>query len=319
MDAERRQDLARWAAARLLTLEQVEAIAEWEDARTALPHRSPRALAAEVIGYVGVGIAASAAWLALEQYWADVETWARLLLVVTATGFAALAAWATSDATDDALHRLAALLWAAALAGTGAVAVLGAGEAADLASQNVLLVAGLVTVPAAAALLWWRRTSLQALALLGAVVVLAIGVVSQYDHLSSDVVGTTLWGVGGCWTLLALGNVVPAPRPVLFAGPLVALVGAQLMVDDWTAGRWLGLCTAAILLAGSAVLRAPALAIVGLPGLFVFTGELVAAMTTRGGEPVVPRVGLVLALVVVGLGLLAGAVIAARHEQEGAR
>lgn len=318
MDSARRQDLARWAGAGLLSTEQVEAIDEWEAGRELRP-RPRRALVAEAAGYAGVVLAASAGSLALAQYWADFETWARLLLVVTGTAFVGAGAWATSGGTEEALRRLAAFLWTATVAGVFGTAVLTADEALGLAGQNVALIAGATATAVAAALLWRRSTTLLALALLASLVVLVVGVVSQYDHVSSDAIGTAIWGLGVCWTLLVLGGVVPSPRPALAAGGVVALAGAQVMVDDWTVGRWVGLGTAVVLLAGSGGLRAPGLAVAGLPGLFVFTGELVAAATTRDGAPEGSRIGLVLGVVVVGLALLAAAVVVARQQgQEGA-
>lgn len=289
------------------------AIDEWEDAH-AQPVGQRRGVVAEVVGYAGVVLAASAAWLALAQYWADVETWARVLLVATGTTFAAGAGWTISSAGDVALRRLAALLWAAAVLGAGVTCMLVGGEVIGFADQNVLLLTGTVTTAAGAALLWWRRATLQSLAFLAATVLLVLGIVSQYDHVSSDTIGTALWGLGACWTLLALSDIVPTPRPALVAGPAVALVGAWVMTDDWTQGRWIGLASALALLVGAGFLRAPGLAVVGLPGLFVFIGDLVAAMTTDQGEPQGAGVGLVLGLVVVGLGLLAGAVVVARHQ-----
>jgi hypothetical protein len=322
--------LGRWVERELISREQADGIRAAEaSAPPSPPSPSPpgpavtparRAagrhipLIAEALGYVGAVLAAAAVGVAVNQFWADLETWAKLLVVGYTTLLMAGAAASLRSSGEPAFQRLSSMLL---LIGTLGVAVwlrLLFDELVELDDQNVVLLASTGALVAAAGAFRMRAVALQQVALAAAAAGVLAGVVAQYDHADVDLYGAAVWGLGVDWVLLGFGGFLRPRGAAYVLGTVGALLGAQLVVAELTAvGAWLGIATAVLGIAGSLAARSRAMLALGAIGLFAFVTEL--AIHYVGRRPAGARgggLGIALILFVAGIGLLGAALLIAR-------
>lgn len=331
----------RWVAAGVVTaeqraailaLERQEAAAEGEPAApiattaTGAPEREPRPekpkrrgvlLGAEIAGYVGVAIIAASAGFALAHYWDDMRRAVQLVVVGLIAASLAGAAASISWRQDASVTRLANLLW---LMATGAVAWfvgLFGGVVVDLGDSATVLVAAIATLVPASALLWWRRATLQHLAVYACVLggVIAACLVAWSDHLSAPALGMILWGLGLVWCVVSWSGVLPHPRVGYALGAVTALVAPAGLADrSDDAAVWVGIATGAAILAAGVFLRSLVLVGLSIPGLF---GYITAALGIYVGFERGSGLVVILLLLLLGLGVLATALLAARRMTHG--
>ena len=310
--------LQRWVEAGLLESEQRDAIVCFErseDGQIEAAGRQPSVVpvVVEVLGYVAVVIVAAAGGLAISQFWQDLETWSRLLMVGVVTGLVAIGAAWISSSEDAAITRLANFLWFVGTAGVATwIAILGA-TALDLQAETVGLITGMGAGAVAAALLWWRRGTLQVLALFGALVAVILSALSFPDYVEPWAFGLAIWALGAGWGLLSWAGILPHPRAGYALASVAALGGAITVASASEApGIWLGILTSAFMLAAAVRLRSGVLLGLGVPGLLIFTGWTIAYYVGASGGEGQGNLTVTLVILVLGLGLLAGVLVAAR-------
>ncbi|TQM09562.1 DUF2157 domain-containing protein [Pseudonocardia kunmingensis] len=298
--------LARAVAEGIVTRAQAEAIAALEDG-PATPGR--RSVVPEVLGYLGGALAVVAALLLGREVWHELGPVVRVLLLAVVTA-AVLAAGGVLGGRSGPAGRLGGFLWAVAvvaLSGTVGVA------ASDLFGVPFDVSAVLATAGALAlaAVLWWLRPEvLQHVAAFAAAAATLFAVVGLVDDRYRSL-GPLLWVLGLAWIAgAASGRLRPAPAGwvlgalAVVAGPLGAGTGRS---------AW----------AVVGVLSAAALVVLGVRGhrqwlLAIGTAGLFVAVPVAVAEIFDAELGPLLGLLVVGLVLVALAVVLTRRRPGGA-
>jgi hypothetical protein len=294
--------LGRWRDAGLLSAEQARLILEMEQAE---PRPTKTALVAEILGYLGGALALVAAIVLVGQFWTQLEVWARIALIGVTAAFVGGVAYALGGSASAAIVRLSAFLHVLSTLALAVFVGLLLAEVAD-ASEEVTLTWAAGSALVNSAWLWWRRKgTLQQAALFVALAVTAMSALNLFDALEAEFAGLGLWGLGLAWGLLAWGGLVP-PRDVgYFLAAAALLVGSMIFATPGQADLFLGLATAAALVAAGVSLGSIAVLAVGTVGIFVFTPQVIFAYfgETAGGA---------LALLVTGVALLTAAAAIAR-------
>jgi hypothetical protein len=325
-DAHVRDLLDRAVAAGVLTAEQATAVAALD------PHlegeRRRGAVLAEVLGYVGGTLAVAAALFLGAELWDELGPWPRVLLLGVVAA-ACLVGGAALSGRDGARGRLGGFFWAAtvvAVAATAGVAVDGLLDGQGPTSALVAAASALVV----AALLWWRRPAvLQHVATFAAAVATLLTGLDRLGDGTFDQGGPLLWALGLAWlaasalppgerTRRSLDLTHPTPRPVGSGGLLrpaapgwvlgaLAVVTGPLFAQDGRGG-WLvaGVVGAAALVVLGVRARRPWVAAVGTGGVFLTVPLAVAELFDA-------RLGPLVGILVVGLALVAAAVVLTRR------
>lgn len=303
----------RWVQVGVIGREQGDAILALEDAGEAGPGGRRRAVVVEVLGYLGGVLALVAGFVLGAESWTQLGRWGRAGVLFAVTGVLLAAGWRLRGSGGRVLPRLAGVLWLAAVAAfAGLLAVLLGGRSDDALDDPSLWVASGSLVLAAG--LWaLERRVLQQVALFGAVVATMVAAGDRVGWSWETVEGYGFLVLGAVWLELGRRGLV-APRRTsealgalaLVSGPEV-LNGAGVGPGSW--GLWLGLGVAvALVVAGSALRRNVPLGI-GAAAMVVFLGQVAGEYWRNLGAP--------LAILLVGLGLVAAAVVLARLRSAG--
>lgn len=303
-----------WVAAGLIDPEQAERIRTFEsDAASGPADARPNGMTggtrwrlAEALGYLGGALAVLAAVLLVGEFWDELETWARLLLLLTTSALLlAAGAWARVTRVE-AVGRLGGFLWFASVV-TWAFAVgIAIDRTVEPADETTVLVVGLLSVSYAAPLWWWRREALQQLAVFAGLAAALLAALGHVEHIEPEGFGMSLWALAVSWGLFTWAGPVRPTRTGYVVAGFAALAGSQVVSfgaePGW--GHALGLLTAAILLAASVAVGSFAMMGLGAAGAFVFVAQIVF-------EYFADTIGVPLALFVVGVLLIGAAVLTA--------
>ncbi|HET9289836.1 MAG TPA: DUF2157 domain-containing protein [Actinomycetes bacterium] len=302
--------VARWVEAGVIGAEQGEAILALEglEGDGGGPAGGRRAVVVEVLGYLG-GVLALVAGLVLgAESWDRLGHWGRVGVLGLVTGVLLAAGWRLRGGGSRVLPRLASVLWLGAVAGfAGLLAVLLDGDSSDALGDPSLWVAAGALLLAGGLYLLERRV-LQQVALFAAVVATMVAGGQRLGWSWETVEGYGLLVLGAGWLELGRRGLVAPRRTSEALGSLALLSGPEVLdaagsgPGDW--GLWLGLGLAvALVVAGSALRRNVPLGI-GAAGMVVFLGQVAGEHWRDLGAP--------LAILLVGLGLVAAAVVLAR-------
>ncbi len=310
------EQLDRWIAAGLIDSHQASRIEAAEQTRAPVPGPAagqPRRrlpLVAEVLGYLGAVLAATAIAVALRQVWKHVPPSAWLAFTaVLAVGMLVAGALVRAEA-DPAFARLRSVLWLLATASAAAFATVLTTKFLHLSDTSVALWAETAWLVCAIPL-WWRTRSpvQQAAAFGGAIALTETGLDQIVPHAGPFAYGLALWILAVSWgAAVARGYLMPRITGLLLAG-IGALVGATIaMSADNPLGPVLALLTVAGLLAAGIVAHRVLLIAIGAAGtLFVIPA---AANRYLPGSLAAP-----LAVATVGLVLFTIAMWLARHRR----
>jgi hypothetical protein len=166
----------------------------------------------------------------------------------------------------------------------------------------VALWSGAAVVVFGGALYLARPGTLQQLALVGGLYLLALGLTDGSDATA----GFVVWAIGAVWILLGWRRVLVQPGAASTVGSLLVLFGA-LLVSIWEeeAGAWLGVLSSAGLIGASVGLRHTAMLVLGAIGLFF-------SMFGTIQQYVEGTTGIAIGLLAAGVIVLAVAAIVAR-------
>jgi uncharacterized membrane protein len=304
--------VGRWVEAGVIGAEQGEAILALEgEGREAGGRR--RAVVAEVLGYLGGVLAVVAGFVLGAESWDQLGRWGRAGVLAAVTGALLAAGWWLRGSEGRVLPRLASVLWLGAVAGlAGLLAVLLEGRSDDaLADPPLGVAAGALVL--AVVLYALERRVLQQVALFLTVVATMVAGGHRLGWSWETVEGYGFLVLGAAWLELGRRGLVGPRRTSEVLGSLALLTGpAVLDVEavgpgDW--GLWLGLgLSVALIVAGSALARNVLLGI-GAAGMVLFLGMVAGEYWSDLGAP--------LAILLVGLGLVAAAVLVARLRPSG--
>jgi hypothetical protein len=301
------ESLARWREANLISEEQAEAIVRFETA--AQPHRS--SLVAEVLGYLGGALAIVALWVFVAQYWGRLEVWAQLTLIgVLAVGFFAAGAWARTG-SSEAIKRLAGFLWFLAVLGVAGWFAVFSDGILDVGGDAQVVWASVPTFVVAFALWLALRKVPQLVAMVVATHMMVLSLLAQIEPSPGDWFGIVVWSIGVAGMLLAWGGVL-TPRGTSYGLGIVAILLGPTMASaglDQPWPLWLGLLTAAALLAASVPLREILLLLGGAGAVFVFLPQLIFTYFRES-------LGVPVALFLSGVVLIGAALVIARLREE---
>ncbi len=261
----------------------------------------------EALGYLGAALVLAALAVAAAEFWADLESWARVALLASAAVAFHVMSWTVRRQREAAIVRLTAVLWllgTVCLAGAVGVALEDRGR---LASETVALAVALVATLDAGVLAATRPGLLAQVAVLGALVVAVVSGLLHVPRIRPEAVGLSVWALGVVWTLGAWSRVV-RPRDVGYsAGAGVALLAVTVIAaGEWSGwGLALGLATSAGLVAASVPAASVLLLAAGSAGAFVF-------VTWIAVDRFAETIGVPLTLFVVGTALVAIALGAVR-------
>ena len=212
------------------------------------------------------------------------------------------AGWTLRRTDDAAIARLASVLWLLATGLAGWFAGQLASDGFDASSRGVMLAVGIGVTVMAVPLYLVRRGTLQQLAVIAGLMILAGG--AFYGSGVSVGIAFALTGVA--WTWFGWEGRVEPRHASLTLGPLAGLTGAVVAsIYSPNVGLWLGIVISVALLAASVPLRHTPMLGLGVAGLFVFS---VWAISHYFGE----TIGTPLVLLFAGVILLAVAFVAAR-------
>jgi hypothetical protein len=308
----------RWVAAGVIGREQGEAILALEGASagTAEAGRAGggrRAVVVEVLGYLGGGLALVAGFALGAESWAELGYGGRAGVLGAVTAALLGAGWRLRGEEGRALPRLAGVLWLGAVAAfAGLLAVLLGGRSDDAVDDPTLAVVGGALVLAAALYLVERRV-LQQVALFGAAVATLLVAGDTLRPSSAGLAGAELAVLGGAWLELGRRGLVVPRRTSEALGALAIVTGCEALA---TLGRgsaalgvggwwlWLGLGVAVTLLVAGSAWHRNVLLGIGAAAMVVFLFQAAGRYWQDLGAP--------LAILLVGLGLVAVAVVLAR-------
>jgi len=301
-----------WVEVGVISREQGDAILALEGAHPE-PAGGRRAVAVEVLGYLGGGLALVAGFALGAESWTQLGHWGRVAVLAVVTTVLLAAGWRLREDRGRVLPRLASVLWLAAVAAfAGLLAVLLGGRSDDALDDPSLWVAGGALVLAGGLYLLERRV-LQQVALFAAVVATMVAAGDELGWPWERVEGYGFLVLGLAWLELGRRGLVGPRRTSEALGSLVLLSGPEVLdaggagPGDW--GLWLGLVLAVgLIVAGSALRRNVPLGI-GAVGMVVFLGQLAGQHWRDLGAP--------LAILLVGLGLVVAAVVLARLRPAG--
>jgi hypothetical protein len=310
------EQLDRWTAAGLIDADQASRIEAAEQTRAPVPgpaegqphRRLP--LVAEVLGYLGAVLAATAIAVALRQVWKHVPPGAWLAFTaVLAVGLLVAGAMVRAEA-DPAFARLRSVLWLLATASAAGFATVLTTKFLHLSDTSVALWAETAWLVCAIPL-WWRTRSpvQQAAAFGGAIALTETGLDRIAPHAGSFAYGLALWILAVAWgAAVARGYLMPRVTGLLLAG-IGALVGAIIaMSADNPLGQVLALLTVAGLLAAGIAAHRVLLIAIGAAGTLYVIPD--AANRYLPGSVAAP-----LAVATVGLVLFTIAMWLARHRR----
>jgi Predicted membrane protein (DUF2157) len=304
--------VARWVEAGVIRPEQGEAILSLEgEGRQAGGRR--RAVAAEVLGYLGGVLAVVAGFVLGAESWGQLGPWGRAAVLAALTGVLLAAGWWLRGSEGRVLPRLASVLWLFAVAGfAGLVAVLQEGRSDNaLADPSLGVAAGALVLALGLYLL--ERRALQQVALFVAVVATMVAGGHRLGWSWQTVEGYGFLALGAVWLELGRRGLVGPRRTSEALGSLALLSGPEVFdteavgPGDW--GLWLGLALSVALIVAGSVLARNVLLGIGAAGMVLYLGQVAGEHWNDLGAPVT--------ILLVGLGLVAAAAVVARLRPSG--
>ena len=263
--------LELWVSEGVIDRADADAIAAFESGRPT--SRGPRVTpVAEGLAYLGGALAVAAAGTALGGRWSEVSTAGRIA-IATAIWLSLLAAgWRFRDGPSSPLVRLSRVLWllsAAALAWTSQLAF---AEGLDADGRAGLVASGVAMTAYAGVLYLARPSSLQQLAVVGGVFLLAMAFLED----SPTVAGFVIWALGIAWFALGWRRLLVEPGAAATIGSFLVVLGAifvAIRVEE--AGAWLAVVSSAGLIGAGAGLRHTAVTVIGTISLFFSTFAMI--------------------------------------------
>jgi hypothetical protein len=299
-DASLARRLDIWVAESVISRADADAIAAFESGRTPTPRGRGVTPVTEALAYLGAALAVAAGGTVVGGEWDGLSTAGRIAAPGTIWLVLFGVGWRIRGATSPPQVRLARVLWllsAASLAWSVSSVV-----ANGFRAERWPLWSGAAVVLFAGMLYLARPATLQQLALVGGVILLAVGLAED----SWTAMGVAFWAIGAAWILLGWRRLLVQPETASTVGSLLVLTGALLFsIRHEEVGAWLSVLTAAGLIGVSVGIRHTAMLVLGAIGLFFSTFGTIQ-------QYVKGTTGIAIGLLVAGVAVLALALIVSR-------
>ena len=219
--------LDTWVSEGVVSKAAADAIAAFESERR--PSLSgPRVTpVVEGLAYLGGALAVAAAGTALGGQWSQLSTELRISITAAIWFSLLLGGWWFRDGPTPPLVRLSRVLWllsAAALAWTSELVL---DDGFDVDGQARFAASGAATAVYAAALYLARPSSLQQLAIVGGVLMLAFAFMED----SQTATGWVIWLLGIAWIVLGWRRVLVEPEAAMTIGSTLVMLGTIFVAD----------------------------------------------------------------------------------------
>lgn len=288
-----------WVSEGIISREQATVIKAHapESGPVPAPAEDRTPLAMEALGYLGGVIIVVSAFLIAAQYWRDLTTGPRLVVV----GTAVVALLACGAAVPERLGatgiRLRSVLWlAAAGAGAGFMGLFGY-EVLDLSDADLAVLIGAGTAALAAVLWWANRVIPQQAAVMAALMVTAAAVIA--DTVTADSLpGLGIWMVAATWLLLGWAGLLGPRRPVL-ALSSAAMIFGGIFSAGTDSGAAFAVATAIGVISLAVLLRDLVVLAVGAVGMLAVLPQAITLWFPDSSA--VPYVLLAVGLLLVGV------------------
>jgi hypothetical protein len=263
----------------------------------------------EIVGYAAAAAALTAAGIALGE---SAGTGVQIAFDVVLTAVLFAAGWAlTSDV--DIYARMRSIFWFLSVIGVVDLAATLFGDVFDLTNARTLVIlTALVGVLYAVALWWLSRRSLQAIALIVLAYLVVLAAVFPTPDLASGVPDVTALALvtlalGLATVFAGLFGILGPRKTTVALGSIAAIVGPLLFLANGhdVLAEVLSLVVAVLLIGAGDVWGERVAAGLGIAGLLIVTAVLVTTNVTGQGAAI--------AVLVVGLVILGGAILAARQ------
>ena len=270
-------DLASLVTANLITEDQAEAILAFVAAHESETHSQRVPLITEALGYLGAALALAAMVVTLQQTWEDMSQAVRLAIPLACALVLLAAGWALHRSAEPAFRRFAAALWFLSTASLGwLTAVIGL----DIVESETYLAAwvGAVALALGIPLYALTRQAPQMLVLWIGALMIVLNVTTQLDLSDADtnlVAGLSVWILALAGLALTWFRVLRPTTLAYAIGGFVSLEACQALLGSEGGGPnhlglYLGIATAAGLIALSVLRRETPLLVLGALALFGF-------------------------------------------------
>jgi hypothetical protein len=261
----------RWVDAGLITADQADAIATFEETRQPSRPEPVVAPAVEALAYLGGVLLSVGAGMLVARVWEDLGTAGHLAIVGAAASVVGVVGLLVGEA-EPVAWRLRGFLWALSSGGIAAVAGLTAFEVLDASGEPVALAAA--GIGGLSSLAYWqlRDRPLQHLvSFVGLAVSVGVTISWVGGERTGAAIGVALWSLGAVWAWQAWCDRL---RPALVGFPLgvlLTLVASAPVGDqvEWLAPL-LGLATAGGWVAFGTIRAEPMALAPGVAGVFVY-------------------------------------------------
>jgi hypothetical protein len=263
----------------------------------------------EIVGYAAAAAALTAAGIALGE---SAGTGVQIAFDVVLTAVLFAAGWAlTSDV--DIYARMRSIFWFLSVIGVVDLAATLFGDVFDLTTARTLVILTAMVGVLYALVLWWlSRRSLQAIALIVLAYLVVLAAVFPTPDLAAGVPDVTALALvtlalGLATVFAGLFGVLGPRKTTVALGSIAAIVGPLLFLANGhdVLAEVLSLVVAVLLIGAGDVWGERVAAGLGIAGLLVVTAVLVTTNVTGQGAAI--------AVLVVGLVILGGAIVAARQ------
>jgi len=260
--------LETWVSEGVISRADANAIAAFESGRRPPSGGAGVTPVAEGLAYLGGALAVAAAGTALGGQWSQLSTALHIAIAAAIWLSLLLAGWWFRDGPSPPMVRLSRLLWLLSAAALAWTAELVFEEGFDVDGQAGFAASGAATAVYAAALYLARPSSLQQLAIVGGVLMLAI----SFAEDSATATGWVIWLFGIAWLVLGWRRALVEPEAAMTIGSILLMLGTIFVaVREEEVGAWLAVASSGGLIGAGVGLRRTAVMVIGTIGLFFST------------------------------------------------
>ncbi len=300
-----RDRLQTWEREGLLSHEQADRILNFEG--TVPTRRFPAWM--EAVAYLGAALVLLALGLLAGEFWDRLTGVAQFTLALIVTGILLATGILLRSSDEPPAARAGSFAWLLAVAGAGFAAWILGDRMLNLAEERSGLLAALVALGTSVPLWWWAKRTAQMIGMGLATAFVAFTSVSQIEPMPDWGPSVAFATAGVIWLLLTWGGIFE-PEKVSYALASIGILGIGFFEVLGTM-PWplIGLLAALGLMALAVRLEQGIMLGFGVAGLFLYVPATVFEVW---GD----TVGVPIALLITGIVLLAGILVAVRLRKE---
>lgn len=300
-----RERLETWEREGFLSHDQADRILDFEGSAPA--HRFPPWM--EAVAYLGAALVLLALGLLAGEFWDRLTGVAQFTLALVVTGILVTTGFLLRDSKEPAAARAGSFAWLLSIAGAGFAAWVLGDRMLELVEERTALLAALAALAIAVPLWTMAKRTAQMIGMGLAAAFAAFTVMSQIDPMPDWGPSVALATVGVVWLLLTWGGIF-VPEKVSYALASIGILGIGFF-EVLGSMPWplIGLLAALGLMALAVRLEQGIMLGFGVAGLFLYVPATVFEVW---GD----TVGVPIALLITGIVLLAGILVAVRLRRE---